>query len=120
MLTYQNDFFLFVDLHKEEDIKESINYQDQFISADKFQWQSPNATTQDSERGQKIIHNKEKGINLHLFVRKFKKIDGEVQPYIYIGRGNTIHAEGNKPITIQMELEHKIPAALYREFNYKV
>ena len=32
----------------------------------------------------------------------------------------TIHAEGNKPITIQMELEHKIPAALYREFNYKV
>lgn len=120
LLTYQNDFFLFVDLHKEEDIKESINYQDQFISADKFQWQSPNATTQDSERGQKIIHNKEKGINLHLFVRKFKKIDGEVQPYIYIGRGNTIHAEGNKPITIQMELEHKIPAALYREFNYKV
>ena len=120
LLTYQNDFFLFVDLHKEEDIKESINYQDQFISADKFQWQSPNATTQDSERGQKIIPNKEKGINLHLFVRKFKKIDGEVQPYIYIGRGNTIHAEGNKPITIQMELEHKIPAALYREFNYKV
>ena len=53
-------------------------------------------------------------------MRKFKKMDSEVPPYLYIGNGNTIHAKGNKPITIQMELEHKIPAALYREFNYKV
>lgn len=119
LLTYQNDFFLFVDLHKEEDIKDSINYQDQFISPQLFQWQSPNATTQDSERGQKIINNQKQGINLHLFVRKFKKIDGEVQAYIYLGKGNTVHAEGNKPITIQLELEHGVPAALYREFNYK-
>ncbi|MDE5977698.1 MAG: DUF3427 domain-containing protein [Turicibacter sp.] len=120
LLAYQNDFFLFVDLHKEEDIKESINYQDHFISPDTFQWQSPNATTQESERGQNLVHHQEKGIRLHLFVRKFKKIDKEVQPYIYIGKGNTILATGNKPITMHLALEHRVPDTLYREFNYKV
>lgn len=119
LLTFENEFFLFVDLHKEEDIKESINYQDKFISREIFQWQTPNATSQDSERGQKITKNKDYGVNLHLFIRKFKSIDGVVQPYIYIGKGNTISAEGNKPITIHMELEHKVPQFLYLEFNHK-
>nr|WP_237257785.1 DUF3427 domain-containing protein [Turicibacter bilis] len=77
-------------------------------------------TTQDSERGQKIFHNKQKKINLHLVVRKFKKMDSEVPPYLYIGSGNTIHAKGNKPITIEMELEHKVPASLYPALNDKV
>jgi hypothetical protein len=53
-------------------------------------------------------------------VRKFKQIDGQVQPYIYLGKGNTIEAEGNKPITIKLELEQEVPNALYREFNHKV
>lgn len=119
LLTYQNDFFLFVDLHKEEDIKESINYHDIFIDHNTFQWQTPNATSQDSERGQKIINNKSHNINLHLFIRKFKEIDGLVQPYIYIGKGNTIWAEGNKPITVHLRLEHTIPQSLYLEFNHK-
>ena len=61
LLTNGNDFFLYVDLHKDEDIKESINYKDEFISRDIFQWQTPNNTSQDSERGKNIIHNKEKG-----------------------------------------------------------
>lgn len=119
LLTYQNEFFLFVDLHKEEDIKASINYHDIFIDHNTFQWQTPNATSQDSERGQKIIDNKSHNINLHLFIRKFKEIDGLVQPYIYIGKGNTVWAEGNKPITVHLRLEHTIPQSLYLEFNHK-
>lgn len=119
LLVYQNHFFLFVDLDKEEGIKDSINYQDKFISPNYFQWQSPNATAQDSERGQKIVHNQKSGVQLHIFIRKFKKIDGEVQPYIYIGKGNTIFAEGNKPITIRLKLEHSVPVQIYREFIHK-
>ena len=53
-------------------------------------------------------------------MRKFKKMDSEVPPYLYIGSGNTIHAKGNKPITIEMELEHKVPASLYPASNDKV
>ncbi|WP_082195236.1 DEAD/DEAH box helicase [Bacillus andreraoultii] len=87
LLTNGNDYFLFVDLHKEEDIKESINYHDKFINRQYFQWQTPNSTSQSSERGKNIIFNKERGIHLHLFVRKYKEIDGKTEPYIYIEAG---------------------------------
>ena len=115
-----NDYFLFIDLHKEEDIKESVNYKDKFISPWEFQWQSVNSTIQESERGKNIIFNNQRGVNLHLFIRKYKKIDGKTEPYIYIGKGNSIQFEGNKPITVRMELENEVPATLYREFTERV
>lgn len=37
-----HEYLLFVDLFKEEGIKESINYDDRFISPSEFHWQSPN------------------------------------------------------------------------------
>lgn len=120
LLTNGNDFFLFIDLHKEENIKESINYKDKFINERYFQWQTPNSTAKHSERGQNIIHNDQRGINLHLFVRKYKEIDGKNEPYIYIGRGNTVEYEGEKPITVKIELENEIPANLYIEFTKRV
>ena len=30
------------------------------------------------------------------------------------------HFEGDKPITVKMELEHEVPASLYKEFTIKV
>jgi superfamily II DNA or RNA helicase len=120
LLANGNDFFLFIDIHKEEDIKESINYQDRFLNEQFFQWQSQNKTTQSSERGQNLIYNKQKGYNLHLFVRKYKVIDGKTEPYIYIGEGNTVEFEGEKPITMKIELENEVPARLYTEFTKKV
>ncbi|WP_206591931.1 DEAD/DEAH box helicase [Bacillus coahuilensis] len=120
LLTNGNNYFLFIDLHKEADIKESINYQDEFLSEHYFQWQTPNATAPGSERGKNIIYNKDRGIHLHLFVRKYKQLDGKIEPYIYIGKGNTVEFEGEKPITVKLKLEHKIPANLYREFTERV
>ncbi|WP_186672806.1 DEAD/DEAH box helicase [Sporosarcina sp. BP05] len=115
-----NEYFLFIDLHKEEDVKESINYQDKFINPREFQWQSVNNTTQQSERGKNIIFNNQRGVNLHLFIRKYKKIDGKIEPYIYIGKGDSIQFEGNQPITVRMELENEVPTILYREFTERV
>jgi superfamily II DNA or RNA helicase len=120
LLANGKEYFLFIDLHKEEDVKESINYKDKFINERYFQWQSQNSTTQQSERGQNIIHNKARGVNLHLFVRKYRKIDGKNEPFIYIGKGDTVQYEGEKPITIKIKLEHEIPATLYTEFTKKV
>ncbi|MGJ7922196.1 DEAD/DEAH box helicase [Neobacillus sp. LXY-4] len=120
LLTNSNEYFLFVDLHKEADVKESINYKDKFFNPREFQWQSVNNTTQESNRGKDIIFNKQRGINLHLFIRKYKEIDGKTEPYIYIGKGNVVHFEGNKPITVKMELENEVPASLYTEFTEKV
>ncbi|MED4206942.1 DUF3427 domain-containing protein [Neobacillus mesonae] len=120
LLTNGNDYFLFIDLHKEEDIKESINYNDKFIDERYFQWQTPNSTSQNTERGQNIIYNERRGINLHLFVRKYREIDGKNEPFIYIGKGNTVHFEGEKPITVQLKLENEIPSTLFTEFTKKV
>ncbi|MBU8916019.1 DEAD/DEAH box helicase [Bacillus sp. FJAT-29953] len=120
LLANGNEYFLFIDLHKEEDVKESINYKDKFISPYEFQWQSVNSTTQQSERGKNIIFNKQRGVNLHLFIRKYREIDGKTEPYIYIGKGNSVSFEGDKPITVIMELENEVPAPLYTEFTKKV
>lgn len=120
LLTNGNDYFLFIDLHKEENIKESIKYKDKFIDQKFFQWQTPNATAPSSERGKNIIFNKDRGINLHLFVRKYKEIDGKNEPFIYIGKGNSVEHEGEKPITVKIELENEIPSRLYTEFTKKV
>jgi superfamily II DNA or RNA helicase len=120
LLANGHDYFLYIDLHKEDDIKESINYQDKFIDQRYFQWQTQNSTSQQSERGQNIIHNKQRDISLHLFVRKYKEIDGKNEPFIYIGRGDAVEYRGDKPITVKLKLEHEIPANLYSEFTKKV
>lgn len=70
LITNGNYYFLYIDLHKEDYIKESINYQDKFINKRVFQWQTPNNTSQGSDRGKNIIFNRYRNINLHLFIRK--------------------------------------------------
>jgi superfamily II DNA or RNA helicase len=120
LLANGKEYFLFIDLHKEEDVKESINYKDKFINERFFQWQSQNSTAQHSERGQNIISNKQRGVNLHLFVRKYREIDGKNEPFIYIGKGDSVQYEGEKPITVKIKLEHEIHANLYTEFTKKV
>ncbi|MEG0568214.1 MAG: DEAD/DEAH box helicase [Clostridium sp.] len=120
LITNDKEYFLFIDLHKEEGIKESINYKDKFINRDLFQWQSPNSTSQNSDRGRNITHNKENGVNLHLFVRKYREIDGVVEPYIYIGKGDTIEYSGEKPITVKLKLHNIMPSGLYTEFIKQV
>ncbi|WP_411680037.1 DEAD/DEAH box helicase [Clostridium thailandense] len=120
LITNGNEYFLFIDLHKEENIKESINYKDKFLDRQYFQWQSPNSTSQSSERGKNIIFNRDRGVNLHIFVRKYKQIDGIVQPYIYIGKGDVQEYQGEKPITVKMKLQNIAPVSLYTEFVEKV
>ncbi|WP_455539448.1 DEAD/DEAH box helicase [Terrisporobacter sp.] len=120
LLSNGNEYFLFIDLHKEEGIDEKINYKDKFLSQNYFQWQSPNSTRQDSNRGQNLIHNKDRKVNLHIFVRKYKEIDKKAQPYIYIGKGDTVEYEGEKPITMKIKLHHEVPIKIYREFIEKV
>ncbi|WP_418585201.1 DEAD/DEAH box helicase [Intestinibacter sp.] len=120
LLTNNNEYFLFIDLHKEEGIEERINYKDKFLDREYFQWQSPNSTTQSSDRGKNLIFNKDRKINLHLFVRKYKMIDKKSQPYIYIGTGDTVEYNGEKPITMKIKLHNEVPSKIYREFIQKV
>ncbi len=120
LLSNGKEYFLFIDLHKEEGIEERINYKDKFLSENHFQWQSPNSTKQDSDRGKNIIFNKDRNVNLHLFVRKYKEMDKKAQPYIYIGKGDTVEYKGEKPITVKLKLQNEVPTKIYREFVEKI
>ncbi|WP_244835049.1 DEAD/DEAH box helicase [Clostridium sp. BJN0001] len=117
LISNGKEYFLFVDLHKENNIKESINYKDKFLDREYFEWQTPNSTSQSSERGKNIINNKDRKVNLHIFIRKYKNIDGIVQPYIYIGKGDVVEYFGEKPITVKIKLQNKIPTSLYEDFT---
>ncbi|MEG0314949.1 MAG: DEAD/DEAH box helicase [Erysipelotrichaceae bacterium] len=120
LLTYKNEYYLFVNLHKDASIDEAINYKDKFIDRCNFQWESPNNTSQFKGNGPFIVKNVEKNINLHLFVRKFKKIDDETLPYIYLGKVNTTKAYDNKPIRIEAQFENEVPVEIYEELINKV
>ena len=120
LISSGKEYFLFVNLHKNADVKESINYQDVFVTSKVFQWESPNTTSQDSERGKDLVFNYKRGTNLHLFVRKFEKVESLAQPFTYLGKTICQHAEGNKPIKMLLALEHEVPADLYFEFVTKV
>ena len=108
-----NHFFFFIDLHKEEG---AIDYNDKFISPEKFQWDSPSMCSPTSQQGKDIINHKNQGLKIHLFVRKFNKLDGVIEPYIYIGEGLVTSFIGEKPINFQLDLHDTVPIGIYNEF----
>ena len=120
LLKKDKDYFVFIDLHKDENIKESIKYKDKILDRYHFQWETPNATRVDSEIGERIVKNKEKDIKIHIFVRKCKESDSVVQPYIYIGKGDCIAYKGSKPITTTLKLENPLSKAIYIELTERV
>jgi superfamily II DNA or RNA helicase/HKD family nuclease len=113
------DYFMFVNLHKGAAVREAINYKDKFLTRRTFQWQSPNSTSQSSRIGQNLIHNMERNIRLHLFVRKFENIEGIIQPFMYLGQVVTFpdSAKGDKPITMIFELENEVPEDIYSDLT---
>ena len=82
-----------------------------------MQWESQNKTKTTSPNGQNIIHNLERGINLHMFVRKFKKVDGMVQPYIYLGLVDTLSHENEQPIRFIFKFRKPIPSNLLEDLT---
>lgn len=112
-----NQYFLFIDLHKEDNIEESINYKDKFINQKQFQWESPNKTSLTSPTGQNLTTNLSKNITIHLFVRKYKTVNNVTQRYTYIGTADALSHRNEKPIEIQYALHHKMPIDLYQEFE---
>ncbi len=115
----EKSYYIFVNLHKGADVKDSINYKDKFITPGVFQWQSPNSTKRDSETGRDWVYNLQRGVTLHLFVRKFEKIEGITQPFMYLGEVITFpdSAEGEKPITMLFALQHRVPDDIYQELT---
>jgi len=114
----KNHYYLFVDLHKGEDIQESINYKDILISHTLMQWQTQNKTSQQSETGKDLTDNQNRNIHMHMFLRKAKQIGNQKLDYIYIGEVNTLSFDGEKPITLQLQIINPIPQYIYDDLTF--
>ena len=115
-LKYKDDFFLFINLEKEK-FSKSANYHNAFLSKDTFTYQSKPSQSQDKSDGQRLCQNKEFGVKLHIFVRKFVQVDKKTQNFIYLGLANSVKYEGNKPISLELKLEIPLDDKLFEEFT---
>jgi superfamily II DNA or RNA helicase/diadenosine tetraphosphate (Ap4A) HIT family hydrolase len=96
---------------------EAYQYRDRFLSPTEFQWQSQNRNTQASKIGQDIRNHRERGIDVHLFVRAQSKVNGKTIPFIYCGTLEFERWEGEKPITVWWRLREPVPERVQRELD---
>ncbi len=76
---------VFINYHKEDDIQDTIKYEDKFLSSKNLIAISKQARTSDSDDVQNFIHAKSRGITVELFVRK-NKDDSTSKEFYYLGR----------------------------------
>lgn len=73
---------IFVTYEKKNDISESTKYEDQFVDSHVFSWMTRNRVKLDSIESQELIHYRENGLMIYLFV---KKSDDEGTDFYYMG-----------------------------------
>lgn len=88
------------------------HYQDQFLSPQRMQWQSQTQTRRESDIG-RILSGQTVGAHIHLFVRSGKLRNGKAAPFLYCGTPRFVSWEGEKPITVQWQLEQEVPKHLW-------
>lgn len=86
-----NTFPIFINYHKEDNISETIKYEDRFIANDKLIAISKQGRSIISDEVQNFINAVDRNINVELFVRK-NKDDKESKEFYYLGR---VYATGN-------------------------
>ena len=111
-----DEFFFFVTLEK-KNLPVNARFHDEFLSRDLFQWQSQNRTRRNSGTGGNFEHHAERGITIHLFIRKHSKIDGKGAPFVYCGPLEFMNWEGDQPITIRWRLAQAVPDSLWPIFQ---
>lgn len=83
---------------------EDHRYLDHWIDEQTFHWQSQNATTPISKRGQEIIEHEKRGITIHLFVREAKLAGGKAAQFLYYGHVRYQRHTGSKPMSVIFKL----------------
>ena len=103
--------FLLVTLEKGS-LNKDYRYDDRFLSADRFLWQSENRTKQERKHGRLIRNHQSKGVDIYLFIRRHKLLDGTVAPFVYCGPVDFESWEGETPITVKWRLRESVPSTM--------
>lgn len=105
---------LFVNLHKEAGhFSPTTMYRDYPISRELFQWESPNDTAADSDRGRRYLEQLTNGVTVLLFVRD--RPDGLYgsEPFIFLGPVDYLDHRGERPIAVTWKLRRAMPADVF-------
>ena len=115
---------IFVTYEKKEDISDSTKYEDRFVNNKIFSWMTRNNVTLESNEPQELIHYKESGLKICIFI---KKSDGEGTDFYYIGQAfpkewteTTIRNNKGKELPImnfKFELQHSVRDDIYEYFT---
>ena len=113
----KNTELLFVTLDKSEGaFSPTTNYEDYAISEKIFHWQSQNSAKPESGAGLSYINHKSEEKQILLFVReKTKDRYKMTMPFHFLGPVNYIRHSGAKPMSIQWEMQHNLPAFLWEQ-----
>lgn len=116
-LEQERVYIHFVTFRKEDrDFAPTTRYKDYPISPKILHWESQSGTTQQHSTGQNYIHFRERGYTILFFARMEKRVDNESAPYVFLGPAKNLLAyRGNRPIQMEWELEHPVPADLYEQ-----
>lgn len=105
-----NDLVLLTTLNKGA-LSSGNHYEDKFLSPTRMQWQSQNQTRRDGDQGL-ILSGEKPDAKVYLFVRGDKLRGSRAAPFIYCGQPRFVSWTGEKPITVQWELEEAVPQHL--------
>lgn len=111
-----NHYLLFVNLRKDEEVANHLQYHDYFIDQDHFHWQSQNQTAHRSERGKDYVQHQERGLHIHLFVRKFIEMHGVTLPFTYLGEVDYVSSHDDQPMNVTWRLHQPVPDDLFADF----
>lgn len=103
----------FVTLNKsDKDFSESTMYEDYALNDHLFHWQSQSRTSVSSPTAQRYINHFKTGNKIALFVREYKKQDGNTSPFTFLGTADYVKHEGSSPVSFTWKLHEKMPAKL--------
>ncbi|AMO58289.1 restriction endonuclease subunit R [Endozoicomonas montiporae] len=111
------DYFLFINLNKEEEVDEHLKYKDFFMNPSTFHWQSQNQTSHTSNVGQHYINHKKASYRIHLFVRKAAKQYNITLPFMYLGQADYVSSSGDQPMSVIWKLHNTVPLELYEDLT---
>ena len=114
---------IFVTYEKKENIASSTKYEDVFLNSQIFSWMTRSRVSEQSEEAQKLIHWKDNGLKILLFI---KKSDGEGSDFYYMGlahpltwRQTEIYNDVGKKLPImnfELQLENCVREDIYNYF----
>lgn len=111
------DIFFITINKSEKDFKVSTQYEDYAISERLFHWQSQSRTSDTSVTGKRYLNQRKNNNTVLLFVRENSSNNSITMPYYFIGKANYTSHSGSKPISIVWEMQHSMPAAIFKKTN---